>query len=173
VTKVIGASDDGTALLAVRVGGDVVGELSALDGRPRLATVVTAGPVLARVISQDEFVGFLARNPDVGLAITKGIADKLRTATARRMDFAGCSVAVRFARVLLDLATRYGVPSPVGTVIRCPLTQTEMATLVGASEPAIQRVLRELRTDKIVATGYRETTVLDVGGLRQRAYPLA
>jgi CRP/FNR family cyclic AMP-dependent transcriptional regulator len=172
VVKVSGASDDGEALLAIRVGGDVVGELSALDGRPRLATVVTAGPVIASVIGRGELVGFLTRHPDAAFAISKGIADKLRSATARRIDFNGCSVAVRFARVLLELATRYGQQTPAGTVIRCPLTQTELATLAGAAEPTIQRALRQLRKDSIVVTGYRETTVLDMAGLRERAFPL-
>lgn len=72
VVKVTGATDGGEALLAIRVGGDLVGELAALDDRPRLATVTTAGTVLARVIGQGEFISFLTRNPDVALAITRG-----------------------------------------------------------------------------------------------------
>lgn len=171
MVKVSGATDCGEALLAIRVGGDVVGELSAMDSRPRLATVTTAGPVIARIIGQDEFIGFLSRNPDVALAITRGVGDKLRSATARRIDFTGCDVATRFARVLLELAVRYGEQTPAGTVIRCPLTQTELATLVGAAEPTVQRVLRQLRADSVVATGYRETTILDMAGLRRRASP--
>jgi len=169
VVKVTGGTGGGEALLAIRVGGDMVGELSALDSRPRLATVTTAGPVIARVIGQGEFTSFLSRNPDVALAISRGVADKLRSATARRVDFSGCDVATRFARVLLELTIRYGQQTRAGTVIRCSLTQTELAALVGAAEPTIQRVLRQLRADGVVATGYRETTVLDVAGLRQRA----
>jgi CRP/FNR family cyclic AMP-dependent transcriptional regulator len=171
VVKVSGSTDCGDALLAVRVGGDVVGELSALDGRPRLATVTTAGPVIARVIGPGEFIGFLARNPHVALAISRGVTDKLRSATARRVDFTGCDVATRFARVLLELVIRYGQQTRAGTVIRCPLTQTELAALVGAAEPTIQRVLRQLRADGVVTTGYRETTVLDITRLRRRAFP--
>jgi len=171
MVKVSGATDGGEALLAIRIAGDVVGELSALDGRPRLATVTTAGAVLARVIGPGEFRGFLARNPDIALAVTRQVADKLRSATARRIDFGTSNVATRFARVLLELADRYGERTPAGTVIRCPLTQTELATLAAASEPTIQRVLRQLRADGVVTTGYRGTTVLDIAGLRQRAFP--
>lgn len=171
VVKVTGSTDGGEALLAVRVGGDMVGELSALDGRPRLATVTTAGPVTSRVIGQSEFVVFLTRNPDVALATTRGVTDKLRAATTRRIEFTSCDVATRFARVLLELAVRYGQQTGAGTVIRCPLTQAELAALVGASEPTIQRVLRQLRADDVVVSGYRETTVLDMTGLRQRAFP--
>jgi len=171
LVKVSGNTDGGEALLAIRVGGDVVGELAALDGRPRLATVTTAGPVIARVIAQADFLGFLARNPDVALSVTRGVADKLRSATARRIDFASCDAATRFARILLELADRYGQQAEGGTVIRCPLTQTELAALAGAAEPTIQRVLRQLRADGIVATRYRETTVLDIARLRSRAFP--
>jgi CRP/FNR family transcriptional regulator, cyclic AMP receptor protein len=171
MVKVSGATDNGEALLAIRVGGDIVGELSAMDGRPRLATVTTAGPVLARVIGADEFTSFLARDPGVALAITRDVAGKLRSATARRIDFSGCPVQTRLARILLELADRYGERGADGTVIRCPLTQTELATLAGAAEPTVQRVLRQLRADHIVSTGYRETAVRDMAALRRRAYP--
>jgi CRP-like cAMP-binding protein len=171
VVKVSGSTGSGEALLAIRVGGDMVGELAALDGRPRLATVTTAGPIIARVIGQGEFISFLRRHPDAALAITRGVGDKLRSATARRVDFTGCDVPTRFARVLLELAVRYGQRSQAGTVIRCPLTQTELAGLVGAAEPTIQRALRQLREDGVAATGYRETTVLDMVALRRRAFP--
>ncbi len=169
--KVTGATDEGEALLAIRVGGDVVGELAALDGRPRLATVTTAGPVIARVIGRAEFLGLLGRDPELALAITRGVSDKLRSATSRRIEFTGCDVNTRLARVLLDLAERYGEQTPHGLTIGCPLTQTELATLAGAAEPTVQRSLRQLKTDGIVATGYRVTAVLDMSALRQRAFP--
>jgi CRP-like cAMP-binding protein len=169
--KVTGATDEGDSLLAIRVGGDLVGELAALDGRPRLATVTTAGPLIAQVIAGAEFVGLLSRDPELSLAVTRGVTDKLRTATSRRVEFTGCDVNTRFARVLLELAERYGEQAPQGRTIGCPLTQTELATLAGAAEPTVQRALRQLKADGIVATGYRVTTVLDMAALRQRAYP--
>jgi CRP/FNR family transcriptional regulator, cyclic AMP receptor protein len=171
MVKVTGAIDTGEALLAVRVGGDIVGELAALDNRPRLATVTTAGPVIARVIGQGEFVGFLRVNPDVALAITREVSDKLRSATARRIEFAGYSAAVRLARVLLELSIRYGEQTPAGTVIRCPLTLTELATLAGTTEPTAQRALRQLRTAGVATKGYRETTIHNPAALREIAFP--
>ena len=169
--KVTGATDEGDALLAIRVGGDVVGELSALDGRPRLATVTTAGPVIARVIGRAEFAGLLGRDAELAAAIARSIADKLRSATSRRIDFAGCDVTTRLARVLLDLAERYGKQATTGRTIGCPLTQTELATLIGAGEPTVQRTLRQLKAGGIVATGYRETTIIDMDRLRDCAFP--
>jgi CRP/FNR family cyclic AMP-dependent transcriptional regulator len=169
--KVTGATDGGDALLAIRVGGDVVGELAALDGRPRVATVTTAGPVVARVIGRADFLGLLGRDPELALAVSRGVSDKLRTATSRRIEFTGCDVNTRFARVLLELAERYGEQTPAGRTTGPPLTQTELATLAGAAEPTVQRSLRQLKADGIVAIGYRVTTVLDMGALRKRAFP--
>jgi len=171
VVKVTGLTEGGEALLAIRMGGDLVGELSALDGRKRLATVTTASSVGVRVIGRTEFNGFLGRNSDIALAVTSGIADKLRSATARRIDFTSCAVGTRFARVLLELVERYGEPVGTSRIIRCPLTQTELAALVGAAEPSVHRVLRQLRSSAIVATGYRQITVLDTTALRRLAFP--
>jgi CRP-like cAMP-binding protein len=171
IVKLTGATDRGEALIGIRVGGEAVGEFAALDGRPRLATAITAGPVIARVIGRSEFTGLLNRDSDLTFAIARSVADKLRTATSRRVDFAGCDVTTRFARVLLDLAERYGEQTPEGRRICCPLTQTELATLAGAAEPTVQRILRQLKAEKIVTIGYRETTVLDMDLLRQRAFP--
>jgi CRP/FNR family transcriptional regulator, cyclic AMP receptor protein len=169
--KATAATDAGEALLAIRVGGDIVGELAALDGHPRLATVTTAGPVIARVIGQGEFTSLLSRDPELARAVTGSVADKLRTATSRRVDFAAGNVLTRLARVLLELAERYGEQTSVGRTIGCPLTQTELATLIGASEPTVQRALRQLKADGIVSTGYRETAIADLPGLREYAYP--
>jgi CRP/FNR family cyclic AMP-dependent transcriptional regulator len=45
VTKVIGRAGNGReSLLAIRVTGDIVGELGAIDKKPRSATVATCGP---------------------------------------------------------------------------------------------------------------------------------
>ena len=169
--KVTGATDEGGSLLAIRVGGDLVGELAVLDGRPRVATVTTAGPVITQVISRADFLGLLARDPELSLAVTREVSDKLRTATSRRIEFTGCDATTRFALVLLDLAERYGHPTLAGQAIGCPLTQAELATLAGAAEPTVQRTLRQLKAEGIISTGYRETTVRDMDALRRRAFP--
>jgi CRP/FNR family cyclic AMP-dependent transcriptional regulator len=170
--KVTGATDEGDALLAVRVGGDVVGELSVLDDRPRLATITTAGPVISRVIGRGELLGLMSRDPALSLQLARGVSDKLRSATTRRIEFTGCAVAIRLARVLLDLAERYGQRAPAGCTIGVQLTHTELATLAGSAEPTVQRWLRQLKADGVVSTGYRSTTVLDMNALRQRAFPV-
>ncbi|MEU5693104.1 Crp/Fnr family transcriptional regulator [Actinosynnema sp. NPDC020468] len=166
-----GDVDGGVALLAIRGSGDLIGELAALDGEPRSATVVAVNRVRAAVISRGRFHDFLLRHPVAAEAVTRSVAAKLRWANRRRVDFSGCTVKVRIARVLLDLAANFGRPTSDGVHIAVPLTQPELAALVGAAEPTVHKVLADLRKRALVRTGYRAVTVLEHTALRALAGP--
>ena len=145
VTKVTATSEDGdTALLAVRLGGDLVGEFAAFDNRPRSATVTAAGPVTVRRIGQRDFLDCLDSSPAVALAVSRMLVRKNRWSVRRRGDFSGSPVATRVARVLVDLMEDYGEPLRVGVLIGPRLTQAELAGLVGAKERRVHHVLGEL-----------------------------
>jgi CRP-like cAMP-binding protein len=168
--KITASTADGKlALLAIRVGGDVIGEMAALDGAARIATATAAGAVLARVVSQHDFHVFLERHPLVSVAISSAVVAKLRWATRRRVDFGALEVRVRLARVLLELLDSYGENTTAGRHIGVSLTQPELAALIAASEPAVHKVLADLRSGGILATGYRRLIVKDIPSLRRLA----
>jgi CRP-like cAMP-binding protein len=168
LVKVTVAMADGReALLAIRISGDIVGEMSALNGRPRSASVTTCGSSQVSIIHNREFRPFLRSHPDAAIEIAGVVADRLRWANRRRVDFASHPVRVRLARVLYEIAADYGQRTPAGVVVGVRLTQPELATLCGAAEPTVQRALRELRSASLVSTGYRQITVLDLAALHQ------
>jgi CRP-like cAMP-binding protein len=172
VVKVTGYVYGGRdALLAIRMAGDIVGEFAALDDGLRSASVTSCGALVARTIKAPEFLDALRRDPDISQAVHRSIVAKTRAANARRIDFSGCDVPTRLMRVLYEIAATYGTRTGNQSVIRWPLTQPELASLAGAAEPTVHRVLRDLREDGTVATGYRAITVLDLERLRQLAYP--
>ncbi|GAA2498987.1 Crp/Fnr family transcriptional regulator [Streptomyces longisporus] len=157
------------SLLAVRVGGDTVGEMAALDGAPRSATVTACGLVTARIWKPAEVHSLLARRPDVHLILTGIIAQRLRWANRRRLDFRGYPAKVRLARLLVELAMAYGRPVEGGVVLGCRLTQPELAALTGAAETTVHKGLRELRQEGLLETGYGSTVIRDLPRLRQLA----
>jgi CRP-like cAMP-binding protein len=160
--KVLGSTEDGGhALLSLRIGGDLVGEQAALDNSPRSATVISAGVTIVQVIGQQDFLRFLDRRPDAGVAVSRALSGKLRWATRRRVDFSGLPVMTRLARVLGELGRLYGRPGGDGIEFRYTLTQPELAAMVGASEPSVHKALRQLRQDGIVVTGYRQVVITD------------
>jgi len=171
--KVTAATDNGGfALLAIRHGGDLVGELAGLDAEPRSATVSAAGDVLGKTISAEAFVAFLRHQPEVHQVVSTMIAARLRLATRRQVEFGGFSVAVRVARVILELERAYGQTGADGArSVGVSLTQPELAALVGAAEPTVHKVLRELRQRRVLETGYRTVTINDIEALRRAAKP--
>ena len=154
------------ALLSVRVGGDLIGEMAAVDGAPRSATVTACGQLAARVLQPAVVTDLMARGPEVAMALTRSVSDQLRWANRRRLDFGGYPVKVRLARLLVELAEVYGHPEPRGVVVGCRLTQPEIATLTGAAETTIHKALRELREQGLLETGYRSTVIRDLAQLK-------
>jgi CRP/FNR family transcriptional regulator, cyclic AMP receptor protein len=164
--KVVGLTEEGGhALLSLRISGDLVGEQAALDSLPRSATVISASVTVVQVISQGEFLRFLDRRPDAGVAVSRALSGKLRWATRRRVDFSGLSVVTRLARVLSELGHLYGKRTENGIELRYTLTQPELAAMVGASEPSVHKALRQLRNLGAVVTGYRQVVITNPAAL--------
>lgn len=170
VVKATGVSSGGKeVLLAIRVGGDIVGELAALDNRPRSSTVTTCGPVTGCVIMQADFLAVLSRDKSLAQAVNRSVVAKLRAGNERRMEFAGFDAPTRFARVIRELAVAYGERSGNRVTIGWPVTQIELASLASVAEPTAQKALRRLREAGVISTGYRSLTIEDFGELNRVA----
>ncbi|MCZ2523259.1 Crp/Fnr family transcriptional regulator [Streptomyces sp. NPDC059506] len=168
--KVTATSANGhEALLALRGPGDVVGELAAIDGRPRSARVTTLGPVRVVTVRSEDFVAHLETRPKVAVVLLGLLADRLRTGDRKRLESAAHRVDERLARLLLDLAEQHGQETPEGIALRVPLSQRELAGCVGASREAVARALEKLRKRGAILTMRRRIVVTRPEVLRQTA----
>lgn len=59
--------------------GDFLGEISLIDGRPRSATTVAAGPVSALVIERPAFMELMDRFGAIRLGILMALSDRIRS----------------------------------------------------------------------------------------------
>ncbi|MEC3976036.1 Crp/Fnr family transcriptional regulator [Amycolatopsis sp. H20-H5] len=157
------------AVLAVRDPGDIVGEMAAMDGRDRSATVVAVEPVTALWLSSGAFAGVLQEYPAVSAALLRIVAARLRHANARRTEFGDSTAAERIAALLLDLAERYGVAVPDGTLIALRISQRDLAGLASASREAVGRTLRTLRAEGVLSTGRQRLIVRSLPELQRLA----
>jgi CRP-like cAMP-binding protein len=164
--KVLGNSADGrVVLLSIRVAGDLVGELAALDGKPRSASVVAATSVAARAIPQSVFLRYLDERPHAARAVYAAVITELRRSTTHRIWVNAAPAPVRLALVLSHLIDTHGRPCPDGIRLDVPLSQPELASLVGVSEPTLHRALTDLRTRQIIRTEYRHLVIRDPAAL--------
>lgn len=157
-------------VLAIRGPRALLGELAAVDAQPRSATLVALEPVTARVMAPAEFQSYLAAHGRVALHLMRLLAERLRDADRKRIEFGTQDTTGRVAARLVELAERFGVPTAGGTEIALPLSQDELAGWVGSSREAVSKSLRALRAAGWIRTGRLAVTVLDLESLRRRSY---
>lgn len=161
--------DSREVLLAVRGPGELIGELSAVDGEPRSASAIAMDDVEVRLVDRAGFTTYLEGNPGAAVALLQLVVRRLRDADRKRVEYSSHDVLGRVARRLLELAEEYGVPEGDGVRITLPLSQDELAGYTSSSREAVAKALRSLRDRKVIATDRRAITVLDVAALRARA----
>jgi CRP/FNR family transcriptional regulator, cyclic AMP receptor protein len=168
--KVSSYGADGRERLVAVIGPrELLGELSAIDGEPRSATATALEPLEVHVLTSDEFVALLEKNPAATLGILRSVIGRLRDSDKRRVEFGALDTVGRVGRLLVELAERYGEEVDGAIRIRLPLSQEELAGWAGASREAVVKALRTLRTRGWIETGRREIKVLDLPALARRS----
>lgn len=163
-------TDDGKEVVFSLAGqGDLVGELSAIDGLPRSATAVALEDVDALVLSAIEFKRFLAEYPRVALSLLETVANRLRDANRKRVAFSAQDVVGRVAQCLVELAERFGEPAEGAVRIALSLSQQEIAGWVGGSREAVNKALNDLRSRGWIEVERKALTILDLEGLKKRS----
>lgn len=167
LVKAVAVTEDGTSTaLALRGPGEILGELAAIDGGVRSASVVAVEDVRALAVGTDAFAGFLRRHPDASLALLGALAGRLRDSSRRQVEFGSLDATARLARILVELAETYGQRTADGVGLRL-LSQEELANFCGASREAVARGLRTLRDAGLVLTGRRQVVLTDLEGMRR------
>ncbi|WP_181019521.1 Crp/Fnr family transcriptional regulator [Nonomuraea typhae] len=145
LVKVTATVENGAqTLLAIRLSGDLVGEMAVLDNTARFATVTTCRRSLISHIPGPVFLAHLDARPATALTLNRMFSSRLRYANQRRLDIGGYPVAVRLGRVLLELAELHGTRTGECASVGVTLTQAEYAALIGAAPDSVNRAMRQL-----------------------------
>lgn len=170
--KVITVTRDGREMLeALRREGDVIGEIAGQVTGYRTATVQAVGTVRALIVGAGPFGDFLDAHPAAAHAYRRAMADRQRVANAQRRSHALLSGAQLLAGLLLDLAEQddgagggslgRGSAARDTGVAPLPLSQEELASLIGVSRATVTRALRDWRSRRIIGRDPRHIEILD------------
>jgi CRP/FNR family cyclic AMP-dependent transcriptional regulator len=162
----IGAPSGREVVLAIKVAGDLLGELSAIDGRPRSATAVAIEPVQAIVVTNEVFDEFIETHPRLAVRLLKTLATQLRDTSRWTAEHQDGDVPTRVARRVLYIAERFGEHRGAGVHISFALSQDDLASWVGASREATSRALAQLRAAGLVTTARLHIAVPELSALR-------
>jgi CRP/FNR family cyclic AMP-dependent transcriptional regulator len=168
--KIVSVTEDGHgSVLALRGTGDLVGETAGETGRQRNATLRAIGVVHVLIVNHDRFSSFLDLNPKAGRAFRRVMTQRWSDAEQRLHRRAVTNGAQRLAELIHDLAERHGRRTSDTVEVALPLSQEELASLVGASRTTVARALSTWRQRGFIRTGQRHITIVDMRGLQQVA----
>lgn len=168
--KIITVTREGREILEALCGeGDVVGEISGQLTGYRTATIRAAGNVRTLIIGPRAFEEMLDTYAGAAHAYRRAMAEHERVAYQSRRNHVLSSGSRRLACLLLDLADQHGEPADDGLTIALPLSQDELASLIGASRSTVTRALSTWRSRHIIRTDHEHVTILDPSQLEHIA----
>ncbi|MGB9825574.1 MAG: Crp/Fnr family transcriptional regulator [Desulfofundulus sp.] len=130
--------------------GEVFAEVVLFDGSEYPACAEVVADAHVGVIRNRDMDALILSNPSIALALLKIMARRLRVSQRQIMELALKDTTRRLAGVLLELARTHGKQEENGIRITIPLTNQELANLVGTSRETANRILGELRRDRAV-----------------------
>jgi CRP/FNR family cyclic AMP-dependent transcriptional regulator len=170
VKVVVTAASGREVVLDVLEAGDLLGEISAVDGGDRSATAIALTAVEVLSVAQSTFQDFVANHADVARELLGVLASRLRGADRRQLEFGANDAIGRVCQRLVELAVRYGQDGPGGrTVLSMPLSQQELASWAGLSREAVVKGLRALRSLGWVESDGGKVVIVDQVSVSQRA----
>src|SRR6516165_7820692 len=140
------AADGRENLISVLGPGEMFGELSLFDPRPRTSTASAVTDVTVAALAHDALRPWLLERPEVSMHMLQALARRLRRANDVTADLVFTDVPGRVAKNLLDLAERFG-----------------------ASRETVNKALADFAARGWLQISARSVLILDIERLRRRA----
>ena len=163
------APDGRENLLSVLGPGEMFGELSLFDPRPRTMGAVAVTDARLAALNHDDLRKWLADKPEVAMHLLRALVRRLRRTNDVLSDLVFTDVPGRVAKALLDLAERFGTQQDDGLQVNHDLTQEELAQLVGASRETVNKALADFVARGWIQLHPKSVLLIDPERLRKRA----
>ncbi len=155
------------AILNVLGPGDILGELALLDAEPRSATIVALEPVEAVTLAREDFLELLRRSPAAVEGVLAGLARTIRRLSGEVSDLMFLDLQSRLAKKLLELTEIHGQAGADGIELQVSLTQDELAGMVGATRPRVNRLLGAFEDRGLLTRRGRRLIIRNQGALQR------
>lgn len=126
--------------------GQMFGELSAIDGLPRSASVVAESDVLIAELSGVQFREVLEKQPEFAGLVMRRLANLARWLAAKLFEYHAYNVR---GRVYLELLRIYEELSDKETLVK--LSDKDMASRVGTTRENVTKIHGQLKKEGIIS----------------------
>lgn len=149
--------------------GSYIGEIAAIDGMPRSASVVAITDCTIAIFPRESFVELVENDAAIAFRLLRHLTGMIRTNNERIAELSTVGAVQRVYRELLRLC----VPDPggEGSLITPLPTQQDLAGKVGATRETVARALGQLTNTGVIQRRGRTLLILDVDMLSFLASP--
>lgn len=158
-------------ILAILEAGEILGEISLIDGKPRSATVQAMKDTAVLCLFREDFLEVLQERFEVVLRVLEILADRLRLTDTLLAESRFMDITARLAKKLLDLTRAFGVEEEAGIRICVRVTQKDLASMVGATRESVNKQLKVFRESGLLGMSEGHIRILDPEGLARRIRP--
>ncbi len=141
--------------------GQFVGELSAIDGAPRSASIEALEECVVAYLSRDAFWEVLKNSPETVRALLVHLSRQVRSLTGRIYEFSTLAVRNRIQAELLRLSRTDQISGNTAVISPAP-THAELASRVATHREAVTRELRRLIGLEVLKKSGRNLHILDL-----------
>ena len=160
--KVVKTSLEGREqVLTFLSAGETFNEIGALANRPNPATAIALEPAGVWLLRRDTIRRLMRERPDFVERVIENMSDRVVELVTLVADLSLRSVTGRLARLLLDDAE--------GDVLHRPrwYTQAELASRLGTVPDVVQRAMRGLEVDGVIAVERHQIKIRDRAALEK------
>jgi CRP-like cAMP-binding protein len=168
--KVAVTSPDGQEMiLATLRRPDVFGELAAIDGGIRSASVQALRETTLLAIRRDTLLELLRTRPAVADVLLQALGSLVRRLSGQAADLVFLDLPARVAKLLVGLAAERGTRGDAGVTLGLDVTQATIGAMVGGSRQSVNQALQSLEREGHIIRDARTVVVRDIDGLRRRS----
>ena len=149
--------------------GDCFGDSSLVDGDTRPQTAEALTEVSLEVLDQSSFRRLRELSRSFDDALLRLLSRQMRYISMHFADANLSPLPVRIAGRVLSAAQSFGSQQADGLRLTVPLSQSELAAMVGASRQSVNKVLQAFQTEGLLRVEYGNLLILDLEGLQTHA----
>ncbi len=169
VKVTIPSSSGEELILAILDEGDLLGELSLFDGKPRSATVLALEKTETICLQREDLLALMRNRFGVVEKILEVLVRRIRDTDMLLADRSFLDVTSRLAKKILDLGDAFGVREGGQVRIGVKITQKDLASMIGATRESINKQLKALREQGLIRISDGTIEILNRERLVQKA----
>ena len=148
-------------------GGEIFGEIAALDGEERSADAAAMTDCELLVLNRRDFLRMLENRADLCMILLRILCQRLRHTSEQVEDVRFRQLESRVAKALSQLAESVGLHGVQSKSVELHVSQRELGAIAGGSRESVNKILQSWHRQGLIDLGKASILIHDIDVLRR------